>query len=263
MNGIEVNGSSKNTMVGGVIPLGNVSVDNGQNGIDVAGTASYFTTFNTFGGLLAFKGAAPNGNDGLLITSIGGHNLARTNVFSGNARNGIELARSATGVTIDPDIVGLTTKGNAALPNKGDGVLIGAFAHGNTVGGRKVSVIPQNTFSGNDGYGLVIAGDAHDNRVFSTFIGTNVTGTAALGNHKGGVLVTGHPYRNSIGTTGRPPVNLISGNTGAGVWLTSGASYNQVIDNYIGLSRTRKPLPNSGRPVVNDGHHNIVRGNVS
>ena len=263
VNGIEVNGSSKNTMVGGVIPLGNVSADNKQNGIDVAGTASYFTTFNTFGGLLAFKGAAPNGRDGLLVTSVGGHNLARTNVFSGNAGNGIELARSATGVTIEPDIIGLTTKGNAALPNKGDGVLIDGFAHGNTVGGHLVSVIPQNTFSGNDGYGLVIAGDAHDNRVFSTFIGSNVAGTAALGNHKGGVLVSGHTYGDSIGSTGRPPVNLISGNTGAGVWLTGGASYNRVTNNYIGLSRTGKPLRNSGRPVVNYGRRNIVRGNVS
>ena len=58
-------------MVGGVIPLGNVSGDNALNGVEVAGTASRFITFNTFRGLLAFKGAAPNGNDGLLVTSTG------------------------------------------------------------------------------------------------------------------------------------------------------------------------------------------------
>jgi hypothetical protein len=61
----------------GSIPLGNVSAGNGQNGIAVAGPAAKFITFNTFGGLLAFKGAAPNGNDGLLVTSAGGGNLAR------------------------------------------------------------------------------------------------------------------------------------------------------------------------------------------
>ena len=91
-----MDGSSRNTQVGGVIPLGNVSAGNGQNGIEVTGTVSGFTTFNTFGGLLAFKGAAPNGNDGLLITSTGGSNLARTNVFSGNRNNGIELAGNAS-----------------------------------------------------------------------------------------------------------------------------------------------------------------------
>ncbi len=62
-----------------MIPLGNVSAGNVGNGIEVAGKASGFITFNTFGGLLAFKGAAPNGNDGLLITSTGGNNtVART-----------------------------------------------------------------------------------------------------------------------------------------------------------------------------------------
>ena len=70
-NGILVDGTSANTQVGGVIPLGNVAAGNGQNGIELRDTASGFITFNTFGGLLAFKGAAPNGNDGLLITSTG------------------------------------------------------------------------------------------------------------------------------------------------------------------------------------------------
>ena len=86
LDGILVEGSSADTQVGGVIPLGNVSAGNGANGIEVAGRARGFTTFNTFGGLLAFKGAAPNGNDGLLITSTGGDNMVRTNVFSGNSR---------------------------------------------------------------------------------------------------------------------------------------------------------------------------------
>ena len=262
LNGIEVTGSSRHTQVGGVIPLGNVSAGNRLNGIDVAGTASYFTTFNTFGGLLAFKGAAPNRRDGLLVTSTGGHNLVRTNVFSGNAGNGVELAGNASGVTIDPNIVGLTTKGDAVLANRGDGLLIDGSAHSNTVGGSTVSVIPQNTFSGNDGYGLMITGSAYGNHVFTSFIGTNVLGTLALGNGRGGVLLSGHAHGNSIGNAGRPPVNLVSGNAGAGVWLASGASYNRVIDNYIGLSRARKPLRNSGRPIVNDGHHNLVKGNV-
>ena len=47
------------------------------NGIEVADKVSGFTTFNTFGGLLAFKGAAPNGQNGILITSTGGDNLVK------------------------------------------------------------------------------------------------------------------------------------------------------------------------------------------
>jgi len=45
-------------------------------------------------------------------------------------------------------------------------VLIDGHAHRNVVGGTRRSVIPQDTFSGNKGYGLAIIGRAHDNRVF-------------------------------------------------------------------------------------------------
>ncbi len=260
-NGIRVDRFSKNTRVGGVIPLGNVSSGNGLNGIEVTGKASGFVTFNTFGGLLAFKGAAPNGRDGLLITSTGGHNLARTNVFSGNEKNGIELAGNASGVTIDPDIAGLTTSGRAALPNGGDGVLIHGTAHGNVIGGSRRSVIPQNTFSGNVGYGLAIAGKAHGNWVFGSFIGSALRGLTALGNQKGGVLIGRTAHRNSIGALGSKPSNLISGNTGNGVTLRAGTRRNRVIKNYIGLNRIGRHLPNTGRAVVNRGSENTIRGN--
>jgi parallel beta-helix repeat protein len=261
LDGIRVDGASASTQVGGVIPLGNVSAGNGENGIRVTGRVHGFTTFNTFGGLLAFKGAAPNGRDGLLITATGGDNLARTNVFSGNAGNGIELAGNASGVTVDPDIAGLTTDGNAVLPNGGDGVLIGGTAHHNVIGGSLRSVIPQNTFSGNDGYGLEITGRAHGNKVFASFIGPAILGLTRLGNQAGGVLIGGRAYHNLIGDSGPLPANLISGNAGAGLTLRAGASGNAVLRNYIGLDRRGRPLPNTGPAVVNHGRHNLIRGN--
>ncbi|HTS97483.1 MAG TPA: hypothetical protein VMI33_12755 [Streptosporangiaceae bacterium] len=263
LDGVLVDGSSGNTQVGGVIPLGNVSAGNGRNGIEVTGRAHGFITFNTFGGLHAFGGAAPNGNDGLLITATGGDNLARTNVMSGNRRNGIELAGHAAGVTVDPDIAGLDTDGNARLANGGDGVLVDGSAHDNVIGGTLRSVIPQNTFSGNRGYGLAIIGRAHDNRVIDSYIGTAILGLTRLGNGRGGVLVAGTAYRNAIGTFAtKPPSNLISGNRGNGVTLLTRTSFNRVVNNYIGLDRTgRRRLPNAGRPVLNLGRHNLVLAN--
>ena len=261
LDGILVDGSSKNTQVGGVIPLGNVSAGNGLNGIAVLGKAHGFVTFNTFGGLLAFKGAAPNGLNGLLITSTGGDNLVRTNVFSGNKKNGIELAGNASGVTVDPDIVGLNTKGNGVLPNGGDGLLIDGTAHDNVIGGTLHSVIPQNTFSGNKGYGVAITGRAHNNHVFRSFIGTQLLGVKALGNKSGGVLIAGTANRNLIGLTTLLPADLISGNTGIGVTLTPGTYRNSVINNYIGLNRLDRYLRNSGPAVVNIGFLNTIRGN--
>jgi parallel beta-helix repeat protein len=263
LDGVRVDGSSANDQVGGVIPLGNVSSGNGLNGIDVAGRARGFVTFNTFGGLLAFKGAAPNGNDGLLVTSTGGNNLARTNVFSGNTRNGIELAGRASGVTVDPDIAGLDTDGTATLPNGGDGVLIDDAAHDNVIGGFLRSVIRQNTLSGNAGYGLAIIGGAYGNRVFNTYIGPGILGLTRLGNGTGGVLVAGTAHGNSIGTLLIRPSDLISGNTGIGVTLLRSTHDNRVINNYIGLDRIGRLMPNTGGAVVNLGRGNTFLGNRS
>ncbi len=256
-NGIAVTGTSRNTQVGGVIPLGNVSAGNYLNGIAVTGHARGFVTFNTFGGLFAFGSAAPNRRDGILITSAGGDNLVRTNVMSGNRRNGIELSGFAQGVTVDPDIAGLATNGRSgAVPNGRDGLLIDGHAHLNVIGGSLRSVIAQNTFSGNKGYGLAITGYAHLNHVFGAYIGTLILGGAAAPNGRGGVLIGGHAHANVIGTR-----NLISGNTGNGVTLRSGCSHNFVVGNLIGLSVTRQPLPNSGHQVFDTGRHNVIRGN--
>ena len=186
-----------------MIPLGNVASGNGQNGIEVTGTASNFISFNTFGGLFAFGGAAPNGNDGLLITATGGNNTVQTNVFSGNTQNGIEIGGDASGVTVVPNIAGLTTAGTALLPNGNDGLLIDGTAHGNTIGGSQTSVIPQNTFSGNLGYGVAIVGQSYNNQVFNSYIGTNVLGLTALGNQLGGILIGGTSHGDTIGGADR------------------------------------------------------------
>ena len=54
-NGLLVAGTSQNTQVGGVIPLGNVISGNTLNGILVRDMVSGFITFNTFGGIAAFQ----------------------------------------------------------------------------------------------------------------------------------------------------------------------------------------------------------------
>ncbi len=267
LDGILVDGTSANTQVGGVIPLGNVSAGNGQNGIEVRDTASGFTTFNTFGGLLAFGGAAPNGKDGLLITSTGGNNTVQTNVFSGNVNDGIELSGNASGVTVDPNIVGLNTNGSALLPNGNDGLEIDGTAHDNVIGGTQASVIPQNTFSGNTGYGVAIRGSAYDNQVLLSYIGLTAGGTAGLGNLAGGILVGDTAHDNIIGGTSTLSVpvttNLISANTGHGVTLGVGTSNNQVIDNSFGTARFGAPLPNTiSPPIVNDGSNTEISGNT-
>lgn len=251
-HGIWVTGSSTAVQVGGVIPLGNVSAANHLDGINVSGTVSGFTTFNTFGGLFAFKGAAPNGRNGITITATGGNNLVRTNVFSGNVGHGIELSGDAYGVTVDPNIVGLDTAGMNWLANSpvsgtnygngGSGILVTDNASFNYIGGYYQSVIPQNTFSGNARYGVEIIGNAHHNYVFNTVIGSSSIRTNTFGNGLGGLFIGGNSRSTYAGiftppnstTAGR--ANNISGNIGFGVTLAGTASNTTITDNCIGCN---------------------------
>ena len=283
-DGLLINGSSQNTQVGGVIPLGNVIAGNTNNGIEVAGTASGFTTFNTFDGVAAFAGVAPNGNDGVLITATGGNQTVRTNVIGANLNNGIEIGGDAWGVTVVPNIIGLNTRGDSATPDDGpgnfgnvnDGILITGNAHDNTIGGtgeEQVSVIRQNTISNNGGYGIEINGSAYNNVVADTAIGTDIQELAAFGNANGGVYLGGSGAGNVIGTpiVGTSPVpspsallNIISSNGGPGVTIASGTNGDAVINNWIGLNIAGQPtLPNAGAPVLNQGGYNVIYGNAS
>jgi hypothetical protein len=81
-------------------------------------------------------------------------------------------------------------------------------------------------------------------------IGTNPAGTAAIPNRDNGIRIVGRSYANEIG-----------GNDGIGVLLRAGTTRNLVINNYIGLDRRGRRLPNTGRPIVNDGSQNTIRGN--
>jgi hypothetical protein len=266
-NGILVDGNSAGTTVGGVIPLGNVSGGNGLNGIYVTDTASDFITFNTFGGLFAFQGAAPNSQNGILIDSTGGGQTIRTNVMSGNLQNGIQISGNARDVLIDPNIVGLNTDGNGTLANGLHGLLIAGSAHDITVGGSYRSVIPQNTFSGNTGYGVAIVDQAYDIHVLNSAIGTSATKLAAFGNQAGGILLASTGTGNLIGGTTTnpddPQGNLISGNPGNGVTFAYGSDGQSVIGNSFKFNRLGLPtLPNDGQDIgVNGTTANMVQSN--
>jgi hypothetical protein len=247
LNGILIDGTSKKTTVGGPIPLGNVSAGNDLNGVYVTDTASSFITYNTFGGLYAFGGAAPNGNHGLLIDSSGKKLVARTNVFSGNLQNGIRLTGNANKVLLESNIVGLDTKGTAILPNNLDGLVISGNASHNTVGKQVVSVIPRNAFSGNLGNGIYITDNASFNHVKLSFIGLDVSGLTSCPNQLNGVLLDKSSNNNLIGIIDyrqKLRSTYISENLQYGVTINDLSHDNAIINNNIGITVTNASAPN-------------------
>ncbi|HTU24340.1 MAG TPA: right-handed parallel beta-helix repeat-containing protein, partial [Pirellulales bacterium] len=263
LNGVLIAGDSTDTVMGGPIPLGNVDAANGQNGIVVQGTASDFTSYNTFCGLAAFslQPNLGNGRDGMLITSTGYGILIRTNVITENAYDGIEIGGGATGVTVVSNIIGLNTSGLVAMGNKHDGVEVDAGANGDVIGGPAITgdVVPQNTISGNAVDGVAIDGGAHNITINNSFIGTDVTGEAARPNGASGVYVAPGSNGNIIGSSVTGLNTVISGNSGNGVEM-NGNSGNIVIGSYIGENADDTgALPNGGNGIyLGSGTSDII-----
>ncbi|MCE9567356.1 MAG: right-handed parallel beta-helix repeat-containing protein [Planctomycetes bacterium] len=270
LNGVLIEGSSRSTVLGGIIPLGNVIDANGQNGVVVQDTASGFYSENSFVGTAAFNEDANLGNaqDGFHITSTGGNILVRINVISRNGDDGIEVSGEARGVQLVQNIIGLNTDGAIARPNGDNGVEIGGNAHDIEVGGLigGFSIIPVSTISSNGGYGVAFVGNAHNVVLNGARIGTDSQGLAiadgpqALGNQKGGVFIGSGAHSITVGSTDSSLETIIAGNLGNGITLQD-TSDNNVIGTTIGLDKTGFAMSNTGDGIrLTNSPHNYIGG---
>ncbi|MFM8397259.1 MAG: PA14 domain-containing protein, partial [Pirellula sp.] len=113
--------------------------------------------------------------------------------------------------------------------------------------------LERNIVSGNFGWGIGLD-SASNNKIAGNYIGLNAAGTAAIPNTGSGVLLAGKSRNNIIGTDSSDDAfnanekNLISGNSiyGVHLWGGSGAKFNTIAGNWIGLSAAGdSAIPNS------------------
>jgi hypothetical protein len=165
--------------------------------------------------------------------TIGGTTPEFRNIISGNTSYGVHISGSqAQNNQVLGNYIGTDVTGTQSLSNL-EGIQINASE--NIIGGT--SPESRNLISGNSSYGIDISGsDAQSNQVLGNYIGTDVTGTKALGNRTGVRIVR---PTNTIGGTTVEARNLISGNDFSGVSIESNqAQDNQVLGNYIGTDVT-------------------------
>lgn len=134
----------------------------------------------------------------------------------------------------------------------------GSVAKGNTVygiavGGRN-NIVRDCVVSGNDWRGISIGGTS--NIVEDNLIGTDRTGTTALGNEGDAIIVREESEHNVI------KGNLISGNKYVGITIHGDA--NEIKGNLVGTDRTGKqPLGNGDWAIcIWRGSGNIIGGSV-
>ena len=186
---------------------------------------------------------------------IGGATAGERNVISGN-EVGIYLA--GMNDVVAGNFIGTDASGELALGNQAAGIAIYGGTC-NRVGGTTPE--ERNLISGNN-WGVIVS-DPHTthNVIVGNLIGTDTTGTAALGNH-GGVLIWTSGFNRVGGTTGEER-NIISGNTGPGISIGGlEMSDNIVLGNYIGTDISGTvPIGNGVGVSINEGvRHNFVGG---
>ena len=215
-------------------------------GTDVSGAKALPTNLLTVAGLhLASTGASPQG----VNNTVGGTTPEARNVISGNNGAGVFFAIPVGGSAqsasnsnvVVGNYIGTDLTGTKAVPNLGDGVYDAAGAN-NTVGGTTPA--ERNIISGNSSYGIELL-DA-GNVASGNYIGTDVTGTHALGNGLAGIKADG--ANGMIGGGASGAGNLISGNNGPGVEVTYD-NYS-IEGNQIGLDANGNPLGNAGDGVL-------------
>ncbi len=143
--------------------------------------------------------------------AVGGTNAGARNVVSGNMDAGILIF--AAGNLVQGNILGLNEAGSEAIANV-NGVVVDAGSF-STLGGTALSA--PNVISGNVREGVVLL-DASNTLIQGNLIGTDLSGTRALGNSMAGIAVTRSPDT-VIGGASKGAGNLISGNRDAGVFV--------------------------------------------
>jgi titin len=224
--GIAINGDD-NIVAGNYIgtdATGNTGLGNLQDGISLGGGAS--------GNLIGTDG------DGVADGIEG-------NLISGNGRIGIWLIGAYTN-TVAGNLIGTNISGTAAIPNmhainEGYGAVhLSAGASGNVIGTNSDGANDAgegNLISGNAKRGIAIRGaTTHFNIIAGNKIGTDISGSSALGNQLG-IDISDDAYLNQIGTDGDgnsdiAERNLISANGGPGIYVRG--SQNQIAGNFIG-----------------------------
>ena len=187
---------------------------------------------------------------------------ADRNVISGNGGNGIDVLNivGADGVVILGNFIGTNPSGLGRLGNGLAGVLLNGVS-GTVIAG---AALP-NLISGNGGNGIYVRGPSVTGTVvWGSLIGTDISGTAALGNDGDGIALE-NAVACTIGGTAGGQGNVISGNGGNGIHVYgSMASGNALLGNTIGTNaQGTAVLPNAGSGISIEGTtENLVQADL-
>ncbi len=224
------------------------NVDSGIEVCEASGTVIVGNTIisNTVG-VYVWGGAAQT-----RIGSDGSGDAQDTRNLISNNDVGVRIVDATTEHTVVAgNYIGTDATGTTAWPNE-DGVIIDA-AINTRIGGT--TTLERNLISGNLSHGIEFKNAASQSIIVNNYIGTTITGTAALPNQETGLLISGSGNR--VGGTTPGEGNLISGNGKYGIQILGDA--NEAYSNTIGLdSAGTGALGNGKAGIYISGSDNVI-----
>jgi CSLREA domain-containing protein len=158
-------------------------------------------------------------------------NTIAHNVISGNGRHGIALADDRN--VVQGNYIGTDVSGTAALGNADTGIWIS--------NGGSDNLIQGNVISANDRWGIVNGASCNPcapvfvgNVIQGNYVGTDASGSVALGNGLDGISTIGNST--TIGGTAPGARNIISGNGWNGIRIGGSSTGSVVQGNLIGTA---------------------------
>ena len=225
-DGLRISSAPNNTVGGITLGSRNIFSGSGNCGVIIigAGATGNQVLGNYIGTDVAGTSAIRNGR-GVGIENaasnnvVGGSTPGSGNLISGNTYRGIDISSVSNHNLVQGNFIGTDATGTDTLGNGGDGIMIHTSSN-NLIGGTTPGA--RNIISGNGDDGISILANpgaentASGNRIEGNYIGTDVTGTSALGNVRG-IYFWGAAQDNIIGGSAVGAANLISENTNLGV----------------------------------------------
>jgi parallel beta-helix repeat protein len=221
-----------------------------QYGVVLNGTSGDTVTDDFIGVTAAGNVASGNGLSGVEVTDGARANLITDNVISGNGARGVDINSSSDQNMVASNLIGTDSTGTHALGNTWSGVYVGSGSSGNVIGGTTPG--SANTLSGNGARGVRLDTGADYNVVEGNYIGTNCSGTAALGNDLSGVSIDNGSAGNVIGGTVSGAGNVISGNGLSGVSLCAAGPGNLIEGDTINSNGFNQTVAGHGDGVFID-----------
>lgn len=199
---------------------------------------------NQISGSNNISGIGIGGSGTVSNCTIGGNSAGQGNVISGNSI-GINFYGNATGINVYGNIIGPCADGNSVVPSNRQATGIYLDGTSNNIG----STSSYNIISCNTNRGIYANGaSCSGNLIKGNYIGCNSSLTAISSSTQGyGIMIVNSATDNIIGGTAAGERNVITQNTGVGIYITGASSDgNKLSANLIYSNNGNKPIELAG-----------------